>query len=255
MMLALGFAAPLLLIGLLAAAIPFALHLLSSVRAPQMVFPTLRFLHLSMEKTARRRKLEHWLLLLVRSLLLGALALAVAEPFTKGAGGFWADPRIAVAIVIDNSYSMGARAGKTTRHARSLAEARAVLEGDRKPILVGVSFTNGFVSGGSAELTAGGEMTSDLARARKAIASARLVSGRAPLAERIAVAADFSPQDRNSTNFAHFSQVGTRIFPTSRVDGQVPRPGRPGRSLPGGAAPRRLSCSRSARFRRGWSAH
>ena len=59
MLIAFTFVTPLLLLGLLAAAIPFVLHLLASVRAQDMLFPTLRFLKISMEKTARRRRLQH----------------------------------------------------------------------------------------------------------------------------------------------------------------------------------------------------
>ena len=80
MMLALSFATPLLLIGALAAGIPWVLHLLSSVRAQDMMFPTLRFLRMSMEKTARRRRLQHWLLLLLRTALFALFAISVAEP-------------------------------------------------------------------------------------------------------------------------------------------------------------------------------
>jgi hypothetical protein len=97
------FATPWLLAGLLAAGIPIVLHLLSSVRAQEVPFPTLRFLRMSMEKTARRRKLEHWLLLLIRSLLLAVLAMAVAEPIVRQAAGFWADKRFATVVIVDNS--------------------------------------------------------------------------------------------------------------------------------------------------------
>ena len=45
-----SFVTPLLLLGLLAAAIPPLLHLLSSVRAREVEFPTLRFLRASLER-------------------------------------------------------------------------------------------------------------------------------------------------------------------------------------------------------------
>ena len=77
MTLALTFATPLLLIGLVAAGIPFLLHLLSSIKAQEVYFPTLRFLRMSMEKTARRRRIQHWLLLLLRAGLLALLPMAL----------------------------------------------------------------------------------------------------------------------------------------------------------------------------------
>src|SRR6056297_931669 len=106
MILGLTFATPLLLIGLLAAGIPFVLHLLSSVNAPEVHFPSLRFLHSSMQKTARRRRIQQWLLLALRSLLLALLAMAVAEPISEATGGWLGSGRSAAVIVVDNSYSM-----------------------------------------------------------------------------------------------------------------------------------------------------
>ena len=112
-----------LLLGLLAAAIPVLLHLLSSVRAPEVFFPTLRFLNISMEKTARRRRLEHWLLLVIRSLLLAMLALAVAEPILQATSGFLADKRFAAVLVVDNSHSMGVQDAGSSRFEHARREA------------------------------------------------------------------------------------------------------------------------------------
>src|ERR1035437_807813 len=86
--LALTFLEPWLLAGLLAAGIPFVLHLLSSVRAQEVQFPTLRFMQLSMEKTAHRRRIQHWLLLLLRAALLAMLARAVAQPISQATGNW-----------------------------------------------------------------------------------------------------------------------------------------------------------------------
>src|SRR5512137_522815 len=121
MIIAFSFVAPLLLLGLLAALIPWVLHLLSSVRAQEVYFPTLRFLRLSMEKTARRRRIQHWLLLAVRAGLLALLCLAVAEPITRAAGGWLGGQRAATVLILDNSYSMAARDGDVTRFDRARA--------------------------------------------------------------------------------------------------------------------------------------
>ncbi len=182
MTLALTFGNAWLLLGLAAAAIPVVLHLLSSVRAPEMTFPTLRFLKISMEKTARRRRLEHWLLLLIRSLLLAALALAVAEPIVRAAGGFWAERRFAAVLVVDNSYSMAARSGGASRFERAHRQAQALLDGPQKPTSGALLLTNG--PSGQAAVAA------DLGRLREDLARAHLASGRAAVAERIARAAE-----------------------------------------------------------------
>lgn len=181
MTLAFGFATPWLLLGLLAAAIPFVLHLLSSVRAQDMYFPTLRFLRLSMEKTARRRRIQHWLLLILRAALLAVLALAVAEPISRAMGGWLGRKNYAAVIVLDNSFSMGASADTGTRFARAKAQASALLGGDSPPHLAGVITTNGgFVSS---------EVTADTDDLGEAVDRATLSAGRAPLAESVARAA------------------------------------------------------------------
>ena len=102
--LAITFITPLLLVGLVAAAIPPMLHLLAVVRAREVYFPTVRFLKISMEKSARRRRIENLLLMILRSILLAALAVAVAEPIVHAAGIFWSGKHSAAAIIIDNSY-------------------------------------------------------------------------------------------------------------------------------------------------------
>jgi len=146
-MLAFGFATPLLLLGLLAAGIPFVLHLLASVRAQDMMFPTLRFLRMSMEKTARRRRLQHWLLLILRAVLFALLALAVAEPISEATGGWLRGERYAAAIVLDNSYSMATNGHGGSRLERAKTEAIALLNGDEKPSVAALLTTNGgFVS-------------------------------------------------------------------------------------------------------------
>ena len=172
------FRTPLLLLGLVAAAIPVVLHLLSSVRAPEVYFPTLRFLRISMDKTARRRRLEHWLLLLIRSLLLAALALAVAEPILRASVGFLADPRTAAVLIVDNSQSMAMPSGAATRFDCARREAAALLGGQGKPSQAAVMLTN--AAGQTPTLG------SDLEPARETLASARLASGRAAVPERVA---------------------------------------------------------------------
>jgi len=139
----LHFGAPAMLLGLLAASIPFLLHLLSSVKAQEVLYPTLRFLKLSMEKTARRRHLQHWLLLMVRALMLGLLALVVAEPFFK-VGKDWAGASQAASVIlIDNSYSMATRDEAGIRLERARAMARDLLDDPKqRPAQAALFLTN-----------------------------------------------------------------------------------------------------------------
>ena len=185
---ALPFLTPWLLVGALAAGIPLLLHLLSSVRAPEMLFPTLRFLKISMDKTARRRRLEHWLLLLLRSVLLAMLALAVAEPILRTAEGFWSDRRFAAVVIVDNSYSMDARAAAGTRFRRACSQASELLSDANHPSQAALLLTNP-AGGDPADPTLQSDMGVLLQGLQQA-GRTPPTGGRAPLAETVARAAE-----------------------------------------------------------------
>ena len=131
--LALTFAAPVMFVGLLAAGIPFLLHLISRVRAKEEPFPTLRFLQHSVEKTARRRRVENWLLLLLRSAVLAGLAMAVAEPISRAAGDWLGGGDNIAVLLLDNSYSMAGGQGGATRLACAKSQAAELLRSENKP--------------------------------------------------------------------------------------------------------------------------
>ena len=139
----LNFGQPWFLIGGAAAAIPIVLHLLHRVRAPELLFSTLRFLRISMEKTARRRKLHNWLLLAMRALLFGLLAAAVAQPVFKSSDLRFGEEDLAAVIVVDNSLSMGARDEKTTRFDRARLAVEQLLNDNPRPKKQALLFTNG----------------------------------------------------------------------------------------------------------------
>ncbi len=173
----LEFATPWLLVGLLAAGIPFLLHLLSSVRAQEVYFPTLRFLKLSMEKTARRRRIHHWLLLALRAALLALLALAVAQPITRLSKGYQGSSAQAAVIILDNSYSMAARSGAAARLDQAKGQALSLLEGPDRPGLCAVLTTTGdFASPG---------LVSERSSLVTALRDAKIGYGQAPLAQRV----------------------------------------------------------------------
>ena len=102
-----SFAAPLFLLTALAAAIPIVLHLVNRRRAKDAPFPTLRFLKLSVQKTRRRKRIEDLLLMAVRAAVLLLLALGLARPVATNLGLIRGGGQTAVAIVLDNSASMG----------------------------------------------------------------------------------------------------------------------------------------------------
>jgi len=173
--LALSFESPALLIGLAAAAIPVVLHLMASVRAPQVAFPSLRFLAAAMERTARRRRVQHWLLLILRSLVLGLLAVAAAEPITR-ALSLWG-PSHAAVVIIDTSGSMAASDSRGARFDRARDAARAILSGDRRPGQAALLTTTGAVDTAA--------LTTDLAKLRTELARLRPVAQVGSIAERL----------------------------------------------------------------------
>ena len=99
---------PLALAGLAAAAIPALLHLLERRVPPEADFPPLRYLSEAERQNARRLKLRHVLLLILRTALIVLIVLAAARPIfpTHASGGSLHEPT-AVAVILDNSLSSG----------------------------------------------------------------------------------------------------------------------------------------------------
>lgn len=115
-----------LIFGILASGIPIILHLVYRRRAPRVLFSTLRFIRLSVEQTARRRKIRELLLLLLRigAILFLALALSEMLSFSSGLG----DGRgVSVAVVMDNSYSMSAEFNNVAHYGRAQENATKIL--------------------------------------------------------------------------------------------------------------------------------
>ncbi len=100
---------PLALLGLAAAAIPALLHLLERRVPPEAEFPPLRYLTEAERQSARRLRLRHLLLLVLRTALIGVIVLAAARPLvpTSGGGDASVHEPTALAVILDNSPSSG----------------------------------------------------------------------------------------------------------------------------------------------------
>lgn len=117
---ALAWINPLYLAGLLLLALPVLIHLVQRRHSQGLKFPSLMFLRQIPWREKRRLEIRHWLLLLLRCLLLALLALAFARPFfDSGAAVMPNTERSDGVIVIDRSYSM--RIGERWDEARQLA--------------------------------------------------------------------------------------------------------------------------------------
>lgn len=102
------FLAPLFLLGALAVAGPVIFHLIRRTTRDRVSFSSLMFLQPTPPRLTTRSRIDHWLLLLLRALALGLLALAFARPFWKSPAA--AAPSAATggrtAVVLDASASL-----------------------------------------------------------------------------------------------------------------------------------------------------
>ncbi|TMQ56973.1 MAG: hypothetical protein E6K76_11700 [Candidatus Eisenbacteria bacterium] len=89
------------------AAIPILIHFLSKRRLPEVRFPTVMFLRALEPREIRRLKLRELLLLILRTLAMLLFVCAFARPSVEPKGAT-TRAAAAVAIVIDDSESMGA---------------------------------------------------------------------------------------------------------------------------------------------------
>lgn len=102
---------PLLLLGLVAAAIPLIIHLFNFRRPKKVDFSSLVFIKELQQSTMQRVRIKQWLLLLLRTLALACLILAFARPTLTGGlvGSLGGRASTAMAVVVDNSLSMELR--------------------------------------------------------------------------------------------------------------------------------------------------
>ena len=119
-----SFLNPLFLFGLAAAAVPILIHLFTRKRPRETRFPSLEFLTEVNRSEIRRLRLRQWLLLLLRTLAVAALALAMSRPALRGTAGLARSASTTVVALVDRSGSMGAMAADGTL----LAGARRAVE-------------------------------------------------------------------------------------------------------------------------------
>ena len=113
LVLALWFSNPLILWGLGAAALPVLIHLLNRRKYREMPWAAMRFLLAAVKSNQRRVRLEQWLLLAVRTLVILVAILAMARPFLESLGAVALLPgqRTHWVIALDGSLSMATAPG------------------------------------------------------------------------------------------------------------------------------------------------
>lgn len=104
-----SFLAPLFFVALAGLAIPVLLHLTQREKKQIQRFPSLMFVRKIPYQSVRRRKIQNWLLLLVRLAALALIILAFARPFFSRPDAPIVPGQGAreVVVLLDTSYSMG----------------------------------------------------------------------------------------------------------------------------------------------------
>ena len=100
------FANPLFLWGLLALAIPIAVHLFQFRRYKKVYFSNVERLNALQAESRRRSTLRRWMVLAMRCLAIIFLVLAFAQPTLPGKGQTLHSGSTAVSVYVDNSFSM-----------------------------------------------------------------------------------------------------------------------------------------------------
>jgi hypothetical protein len=128
---ALSFGNPLLLWGALAMSVPVAIHLLSRRRSRRLPFSAVEFILRSRKQKVRHIRLRQLLLLLMRTILVGCIAVAIARPLLRPKQAIAAAPatRSATALVLDASLSMRYQMGGQTLFQHAQSEAKDLLDG------------------------------------------------------------------------------------------------------------------------------
>ena len=120
-----SFLAPLFFIALAGMAIPVLLHLTQKEKKEVVFFPSLMFVRKIPYQASRRRRIQHWFLLLLRLAALALIILAFARPLLTRDDAPVALGQGAreVVVLLDTSYSMG----YGTRWAAATDAARGVV--------------------------------------------------------------------------------------------------------------------------------
>src|SRR4051794_29107186 len=102
--------------GLAAASVPIIIHLLNRRKFREMRWAAMRFLMAAIRKNSRRIRIEQWILLAVRTLLIVLVVLAMAKPYLESLGALpiLAGQRTHRGLVLDGSLSLAQSSGEGT---------------------------------------------------------------------------------------------------------------------------------------------
>jgi hypothetical protein len=120
---------PILIVGAVLAGLPIVLHLIMKREPKRLPFPALRFLKQRHKTNQRKLRLRHFVLLLMRMLLIGLFALALYQPTLETSGAWLSGEQpIAAVMIVDTTPSMGLRIADKSRLDDARSRALALLE-------------------------------------------------------------------------------------------------------------------------------
>jgi hypothetical protein len=124
-----GFLAPSILLGLLAAGLPWLIHLIGKRRATPVRFAAMQLLLRSERRVSARRRLRQILLLIARTGVAAALPLIFARPFAERPSDLPEESLGAqsAVIILDDSASMRRQADGTSLFDRARERIRQLL--------------------------------------------------------------------------------------------------------------------------------
>ena len=126
-------ALPMLQFGIAATSLPILIHLLNRRKYREMKWAAMRFLVAAMRKNQRRVKIEQWLLLLIRTLVVLLVVLAMAKPMLESLGAIaLPGQRTHRVIVLDGSWSMAYTPADKTRFEQAKALAAQLIRDTRR---------------------------------------------------------------------------------------------------------------------------
>ncbi len=129
---AIGFGAlPMLQFGIAATALPILIHLLNRRKYREMRWAAMRFLVAAMRKNQRRVKIEQWILLAIRTLVILMAVLAMAKPLVESLGAIVLQGRTHRVLVLDGSLSMAYMVSDKTRFEQAKALASQLVRDSR----------------------------------------------------------------------------------------------------------------------------
>lgn len=190
---------PLVLFGLVAAAIPVLLHLLNLRKLRTIEFSTLTFLKELQQTKIRRLKLRQLLLLIIRTLLVIFVVLAFARPALKGTmfGSIGSDAHSTVVFILDDSFSMVAtdERGELFRQAKeALTGALSLLKSGDEAYLIRLS---------DLPKATVNPATHDFDALRKLVEESAISAVTRPMAEALQLAAALLSGSRNANREAY----------------------------------------------------